>query len=217
MAFDHDKFRDTQREYVFKCIARYCHLNGLRYGYYFEFGCHKGRTLRLAWDHSNGLFDWTYVAFDSFEGLPDIPEIDRNPMWEKGMSATTEEELTVITESAGMPRNRLITVKGFYDQSLESGIAKKLLPEKAVVVYVDCDLYTSTVPVLKFIKDFLQPGTIIVFDDWFCLYADPERGQRRAWAEFCRDNPQLHFIDFIGTGEAQAFIHIGEQGYDRET
>jgi O-methyltransferase len=211
MPFDHDKFRDTQREHLFKCITRFCHLNGLRQGYYLEFGCHKGRTMRLAWDHSNGLFDWTFVAFDSFEGLPDIPPIDRNPMWEKGKCATTEEELIAIVKSSGMPRDRLITVKGFYDQSLTNEIANELLPQKAVVIYVDCDLYTSTVPVLKFVRSFLQKGTIIVFDDWFCFHADPELGQRRAWAEFCRENPALRFIDFVGTGEAQAFIHLGER------
>jgi O-methyltransferase len=211
MAFNHDKFRDTQREYLFKCIARFCHLNGLNHGYYLEFGCHKGRTMRLAWDHSNDLFDWTYVAFDSFEGLPEIPAIDKNPMWQKGTCATSEEELIAIVKSAGLPRDRLITVKGFYDQSLTSEVADQLLPQKAILIYVDCDLYTSTKPVLKFVKNFLQSGTIIVFDDWFLFNADPERGQRRAWAEFCRENPDLRFIDFIGAGEAQAFIYLGEQ------
>lgn len=212
MAFDTEKFRDSQREYIFKCIARYCFLNGLREGYYLEFGSHKGRTMRLAWEHSNQLFDWTYVAFDSFEGLPEIPEIDRNPMWEKGKCATTEEELIAMVKSAGMPRERLITVKGFYDQSLTREAALKLLPQKAIVVYVDCDLYTSTVPVLRFIKDFLQKGTIIAFDDWFCLNGDPERGQRRAWAEFRSENPRLRFIDFIDTGEAKAFICLDQVG-----
>jgi hypothetical protein len=60
--------------------------------------------MRLAWDHSNDLFDWTHVAFDSFEGLPEIPPIDINPMWEKGKCATTEEELIAIVKSSGMPR-----------------------------------------------------------------------------------------------------------------
>src|ERR1700730_9467983 len=106
MAFDHDKFRNTQREYIFGCIARYCHLNGLRRGYYLEFGCHNGKTLRLAWGHSNDFFYWTYVVFDSLEGLPEIAEIDGNPMWTKGSAATTEAELIAIVEGAGMPRDR---------------------------------------------------------------------------------------------------------------
>jgi O-methyltransferase len=212
MGFNHDSFRDSQREYIFKCIARFCHLNGLRRGYYLEFGCHRGRTLRLAWDHSKEMFEWTYVAFDSFEGMPEITEIDHNQMWKKGSSATSEAELIAILESGGMPRDRLITVSGFYDQSLTSETAERLLPQKAAVIYIDCDLYISTVPVLTFIRAFLQTGTIIIFDDWFCLYGDPERGQRRAWAEFRRDHPHLRFVDFISTGEAQGFIHVGASG-----
>jgi hypothetical protein len=93
------------------------------------------------------MFDWTYVAFDSFEGMPEITEIDYNAMWKKGSSATSEAELIAILESGGMPRDRLITVPGFYDQSLTSETAERLLPQKAAVIYIDCDLYISTVPV----------------------------------------------------------------------
>jgi O-methyltransferase len=216
MGFNHEEFQNSQREYIFKCIARYCHLNGLRHGYYFEFGCHRGRTLRLAWDFSSEMFDWIYVAFDSFEGMPEIPEIDQNPMWKKGASSTSEAELIAILERGGMPRDRLITVPGFYDKSLNRETAARFLPQKAAVIYIDCDLYTSTQPVLTFIVPFLQTGTIIIFDDWFCLHGDPERGQRRAWAEFRRDHSHLRFIDFISTGEAQGFIHVGasESGWD---
>jgi O-methyltransferase len=80
-----------------------------------------------------------------------------------------------------------------------------------VLIYVDCDLYSSTVPVLRFCKDFLQLGTVIVFDDWFCFYGDPDRGERRAWAEFCQANPDLRFVNFISTNETQAFIYLGER------
>ena len=38
---------------------------------------------------------------------------------------------------------------------------------KAAVVYIDCDLYESTRPVLRFMSHFLQNGTIVCFDDYF--------------------------------------------------
>ena len=34
---------------------------------------------------------------------------------------------------------------------------------------VDCDLYQSTVPVLAFLADLLQDGTVVLFDDWYCF------------------------------------------------
>jgi len=211
MTVDHEAFRHRQREYIYLSIARFCYLNRLIEGYYFEFGSHTGRTMRMAWNYTKDLFAWTYVAFDSFEGLPEIPEIDQQPIWHPGELATGETDFRSIVATSGMPRERLVTVKGFYDQSLIPELAERLLPKKAVLIYVDCDLYSSTVPVLRFCKDFLQPGTVIVFDDWFCFYGDPDRGERRAWAEFCQANPDLRFVNFISTNEAQAFICLGER------
>jgi hypothetical protein len=162
--------------------------------------------MRLAWTHFQHLFNWDFVAFDSFEGLPDIEDIDKQAIWEKGKLETREEDFVRIVTNAGMPRNRLTTVKGFYDQSLTQELQQQLLPKKAAVIYVDCDLYKSTIPVLRFITPFLQIGTIIVFDDWNCFYGDPNRGERRAWREFCDANPGLKFVEFVGTNEALSFI-----------
>jgi hypothetical protein len=209
MKLDHEAFRHRQREYIFLSIARFCFLNRLTDGYFFEFGCHKGRTMRLAWEYTGEIFSWNYVGFDSFAGLPEIPEIDRQPIWEQGALSTSEIDFNDIVLGAGMPRERLQTVKGFYADSLTPSLAATLLPKKAAVVFVDCDLYSSTVPVLAFVQGFLQPGTVIVFDDWFCFYGDPERGERRAWGEFLRKNPDLRFVEFVQTNEAQAFIYVG--------
>lgn len=201
MGFAHQNLR-----YLFLSIARFAHINRPIDGYYFEFGSHEARTMRLAWTHFQHLFNWDFVAFDSFAGLPDIEDIDKQAIWEKGRLETREEDFVRIVTNAGMPRNRLTTVKGFYDQSLTQQLQRQFLPKKAAVIYVDCDLYKSTVPVLQFIKPFLQVGTIIVFDDWNCFYGDPDRGERRAWREFCDANPEFCFVEFVGTNEAQSFI-----------
>ena len=150
------------------------------------------------------------MAFDSFEGLPEIAEIDEQEIWEKGKLKTTEEDFVRIVTKHGVPREKLMTVKGFYDTSLDEELKKRLLPAKASVIYIDCDLYTSTVPVLNFVKDFLQRGTIIVFDDWNCFHGDPDKGERRAFREFRERHPELIFEDFIQTNEARAFIFLGD-------
>jgi len=140
--------------------------------------------MRKAWDHFQYLFDFTYVGFDSFEGLPEIAEIDKQPIWQKGKLAFAEECFIKRVLDHGMPRHKLKTFKGFYDTSLSEDLKASLLPSKAAVIYIDCDLYTSTVPVLEFIVDFLQVGTVIVFDDWYCFYGDPQRGEQLAWGSF---------------------------------
>lgn len=205
-------FGQASRRAVFLGIARYHHINRPMEGYYFEFGSHEANTMRMAWDTFRHLFRYTYVAFDSFAGLPEIDPIDEQQIWEPGKLKTDEAEFRRICERHGMPSDRLLTVKGFYDESLNEETKRRLQPGKAAVVYIDCDLYASTVPVLSFVRDFLQRGTVIVFDDWFCFHGDPEKGERRAWAEFLRANPALQFEPFVENQEAKAFIFLGREG-----
>lgn len=205
---EYTAFARENLRYLFLSIARFAHINRPIEGYYFEFGSHEANTMRLAWRHFRHLFNWDFVAFDSFEGLPEIDAIDKQAIWSKGKLETREEDFIRIVTASGMPRSRLTTVKGFYDQTLTPECQRKFLPRKAAVVYVDCDLYKSTVPVLNFTKPFLQVGTVIVFDDWNCFHGDPERGERKAWREFCAANPELRFVDFVATNEAQAFICV---------
>ena len=205
------KFGNDQRQYIFYSIARFCVINRPIDGYYLEFGCHSANTMRMAWNTFKYLFDWSYVGFDSFEGLPEIEDIDRQEIWKKGKLLTSEEEFIKKVTRAGMPQENLLTIKGFYNDSLTYELQKKLLPKKAAVIYVDCDLYMSTVPVLEFIKPFLQIGTIIVFDDWNCFFGDKDKGERKAFEEFKDTNPSLKFEEFVHTNEAKTFIYIGDK------
>lgn len=202
------EFGRQQRRQLFLSSARFLHINRPIEGYYFEFGCNEANTMRLAWDNFHHLFDFTYVGFDSFEGLPEISKIDEQAIWEKGKLAFAEEKFKKTCLDHGIPASKLMTVRGFYDQSLTKDLALKMLPKKAAVIYIDCDLYTSTVSVLDWIPDFLQVGTIIVFDDWNCFNADPNRGERLAWSEFLLKNPHLKFEPFVSTAEGQAFICV---------
>lgn len=205
------RFGLDQRRYIFLSIARFCNINRPINGYYFEFGCHEANTFRMAYDTFHHLFNWTYVAFDSFEGLPEIPEEERQEIWKKGKLQTTEEDFVRTVTKHGLPRDAFLTVKGFFNESLTKELRDRLLPRKAAVVYVDCDLYVSTEPVLNFIRDFLQRGTILVFDDWYCFHGDPEKGERRAFREFCNREPDLLFEEFVETNECKAFIYLGKR------
>lgn len=88
----YSKFGQDQRWQIFMSIARFAHINRPIDGYYMEFGCHEANTMRKAYDCFHHLFDWTCVAFDSFEGLPEIGEIDEQDIWQKGKLKTGEEE-----------------------------------------------------------------------------------------------------------------------------
>jgi O-methyltransferase len=203
------QFGQDQRAYIFMSIARFLHINRPIPGYYFEFGCNEANTMRKAWDNFRYLFDFVYVGFDSFEGLPEISDVDKQDIWKKGKLAYAEELFIKKVTCHGMPSNKLRTVKGFYDKSLTLELKHNLLPTKAAVIYIDCDLYVSTVPVLEWVIDFLQVGTVIVFDDWYCFHGDCRRGEQLAWSEFRQRHPELRFSPFVCTNEAASFIFVG--------
>jgi O-methyltransferase len=214
LATTYEAFRHDARRAIFLRIAVFRNQCAPIDGYYFEFGCHTGRTMRLAFDAFDDLFDQTYVGFDSFEGFPTISPEDKMPIWCEGTNATSEGAFRAIVTAHGLPPDRLITVKGFYGTTLTPDLAARFLPTKAAVILVDCDLYASTVPVLEFVVPFLQRGTVLVFDDWFQFHGDPDRGQRRAFREFRESHPDLRFVDFFENGEVKALIVLepGDSG-----
>lgn len=67
-------------------IARFANINRPMTGYYMEFGSHEGNTMRQAWRCFRYLFDWEYIAFDSFAGLPEMEEFDRSEFLFQGTS-----------------------------------------------------------------------------------------------------------------------------------
>jgi hypothetical protein len=57
-------------------------------------------------------------------------------------------------------------------------------------------LYESTYDALNLIKNKLQTGTIILFDDWFNYKADPNKGEQRAFNVFLKENPHVTAIPY---------------------
>jgi hypothetical protein len=209
---EYTPFDQGARERFFLSAASFLYTNRaepLRNGYYLEFGCHKGRTMRHCWRHTRHNFNLTYVGFDSFQGLPPSDGIDHHVGWEAGSFKISESDFVQSVAAAGMPHERLRTVKGFYDESLTNELAASLLPRQAAIIYVDCDLYKSTAPVLAFIRPFLQLGTLVALDDWNCFFAQPDRGQRRAWREFLDANPDLRFEPFYASHMMASFVFVG--------
>ena len=87
-------------------------------------------------------------------------------------------------------------VPGWFKDTLNAETRTKLFLKSAAVVWVDCDLYESTVPVLEFITDLVVDGTILVMDDWFFYKGRPDMGERKAFAEWLNINPNISFTEF---------------------
>lgn len=137
-------------------------------GMYLEFGVATGNTLREIAAHAPS--GKTVYGFDSFSGLPG--------------------DWTGHVETAGAFKQKAIPkvpgnvqlIRGYFEDSLPDFMKANNGP--VGFVHIDCDLYSSTVTILDNIGDRLQPGTHVLFDEYF-NYPSWKQHEHKAWAEFC--------------------------------
>ena len=141
---------------------------------YLEFGVWKGEAID-AWRKLNTAAGSRFVGFDTFEGLPEN--------WEEGHPKGT------FSTHGATPRIddlRVSFVKGLFQKTLLGFLEQTKLSNR-LVINVDCDLYSATLYVLTMLDRYFQPGTIIIFDDFYSMshefkaFIDYDRSYGRLW------------------------------------
>lgn len=175
-------------------------------GDYFEFGVYRGITFQYAY-HSAQLRErkaMHFFALDSFQGFADPKGNDTTGVIVKGTRDCSEEEFCNIVRSHGVDMRKVHTIPGWFEQTLtgqgKQETKEKIGNRKAAVVYLDADLYEPTVLALDFLVDYLTDGTLLLFDNWFLFRGHPERGERRAFEEWCKKHPELIITPFNNFG-----------------
>lgn len=194
--------RSENRMTEFGMLAQafeFAKINGIS-GDYFEFGVWRGKTFcyarKMARRYRYGPVK--FFAFDSFKGLPAVAN-DRFEVWSTGQFTCSSNEFCRILHQNGFTPEEYELVPGFYGHSLNGELVARLQAQKvkASIIYIDCDLYESTVPVLDFILDFLQSGTILCFDDFYNYRGLPGYGEQRALTEFEARNSQVRLFPYM--------------------
>lgn len=174
-------------------------------GDYLEFGVFQGTTFIHAYKNMSPYFkDMRFIAFDSFEGLPAPKGIDAvngysSNFYESQFSCTEEDFIRNLKRNS-VDMNKVLTVKGWFDKTLMTEKAKDYGVDKIAAAWIDCDLYESTVPILKFITPHLTVGSVILFDDWRCYRNHPDFGEQRACREWLSENPQITLSELFSFG-----------------
>jgi len=155
-----------------------------------------------------------FYGFDSFAGLPELTGEDRaavnlTPIFSQGNYASMRQEYVkeAILSSCRMLDSELTLIKGFFDESLPkfSLEMQQKKSEPLNIAYIDCDLYSSTVDVLKFIQDKVVSGTWLLFDDYWCYRGSPNHGQQKAIKEWLTSYGRVglqEYCNFDGWGKA---------------
>lgn len=185
-------------------------------GDYYEFGLFRGYSFWYVQKTADriGIQKMRFFGFDSFEGLPEVQGNDRKQgLFFSGDYLCTKDEVERQISEHGFDWSRAALIEGFFDKSLRPALYEEYAMSKAALVFIDCDLYQSTVPVLQFINGLLQEGSIIMFDDWYCFGDSLEAGEPRAFHEFLAEHKEWEaevLMDFPIYGKAFA-MHMREE------
>jgi hypothetical protein len=135
-----------------------------------EFGVASGRTI----NYISRFTDNNVYGFDSFYGLP-----------EKWFNCDVGD----FSTNGELPKvnSNVVLVKGMFSDTLPDFIKEQ--NKKISFIHMDADLYSSTKYVLDTLKDYIEPGCVIVFDELVNYPGfDGDNGELRALYEFVTEN-----------------------------
>ncbi len=149
-------------------------------GLFLEFGVATGNTIRQIAGHApEGK---TVYGFDSFSGLPG----DWSGHVETA-GAFRQKQLPKVPPNVTL-------LQGLFGDTLPGFLETHSGPVS--FVHIDCDLYDSTKTILDHLGSRFQPGTRILFDEYF-NYPGWKLHEFKAWAEFCRTSgTQYSYVGF---------------------
>jgi len=158
-------------------------------GCYLEFGVGSGGTIQYMAKKKPMLI---FQGFDSFEGLPES--------W--AGSTFAKEAFSLHGKLPKVPKN-VILHKGMFNQVLPKWCAEN--QDNIAFMHIDCDIYSSTVDILTHCADRIQPGTIILFDEYF-NHLRWKLHEFKAWQEFVSKYDVVY--EYIGFAELQVAIRV---------
>jgi len=146
-------------------------------GLILEFGVASGRTIR----HIAGLTGRPIHGFDSFEGLPES--------WRTGF------EQGAFAQPLPAVPGHVTLHKGWFSETLPPFL--QTMNDPVALLHIDCDLYSSTAFVFDALKDRIQTGTVIVFDEYF-NYPGWQQHEHKAFQEFtAASGHKFRFDSFV--------------------
>jgi Tfp pilus assembly protein PilF/predicted O-methyltransferase YrrM len=155
-------------------------------GLILEFGVYTGGSIIYI---AERLKNHKIYGFDSFQGLPE----DWGVTAKKGQFAV--DKLPALKENIEL-------VVGWFDETLPTFVKQRSGPIS--LLHIDCDLYSSTKTIFDNLNDWIVPGTVIVFDEYF-NYPGWELHEFKALQEFREANRvSYEYLGLVPTGQQVA-------------
>jgi hypothetical protein len=174
----------TNEEVLQHCMKYFLNEGKNIQGLFLEFGVFKGKSINF---YSSLLPEQKFYGFDSFEGLPE----DWGGWCIKKEKFDLKKELPRVNKNVEL-------IPGWFDETLPAFLEKHT--ENVAFLHVDCDVYSSAKTIFKYLGSRIQPGTIIVFDEYF-NYPGWQEHEYKVFQEFVRENNIKY--EYIAIGHIQ--------------
>jgi hypothetical protein len=173
---------------ILRFAARMSKLDGL----WLELGVASGRTIRFL---AENFPQQVIYGFDSFQGLAED--------WIRGDSKIPKG--TFYQETLPKVPKNVRLIQGWFRDTLPAFAAE--YREKIAFLHVDCDLYSSTIESLEFLSQYIVPGTVILFDEFY-NYPGCENHEVKAFQEFIEGRPLSYCVLAFNAMHEQVVIEI---------
>lgn len=175
------------------CFRKAQSLNILENTDYMEFGIFRGFAFWYAQAIANdsNINKMRFFGFDSFKGLPKIKGLDIGSDFSKGDFKCGRDLVEKYLNQFGVDWKKTFLIEGFFYDTLNDKTKQQYELGSCSICVVDCDLYEAARDVLNFVGPLLSNKSFVIFDDWNCNKANPELGERKAFAEFLENNSNI--------------------------
>ena len=162
-------------------LVKYALNNVNTKGLYLEFGVGRGKSIRWI---ANDV-ESTVHGFDSFEGIQE--HWNGNPI-----GSFAQKQMPKVPANVEFH-------KGYFSETLPGFLDSHSDP--VAFLHIDCDLYSSTVSIFGDLGHRLQPGAIILFDEYYNFHRWQQH-EFKAFQEFVKASGlEYEYIAFSVTGQ----------------
>lgn len=123
-----------------------------------------------------------FHGFDTFEGLPEVDDaVDRSLVsgdnWKAGTYKGRYENLKDYCTSK---YDNFALHRGLFEDTLTPDFLESLTEHKPILIWIDCDYYSSTKSIFRKLIPYIPTGCVIYFDDIYYNYSSRFTGEMRA-------------------------------------
>lgn len=120
-------------------------------------------------------------GFDTFEGLPDKTTAADHSLvigggWREGQYKGRYDNLL---NYCGVKYKNFKLHKGLFDETITDDFLETLTKQPPILIWIDCDYYSSTKDIFERIIPYIPSGCVIYFDDIYFNYSSRFTGEMK--------------------------------------